>query len=139
MDPKIKPLKSPAFGGHKFSWHQLVGIQKITLLFVHFVMITLSRIFTNRADDILLLRKDSNQKNHSNAIKSNTRNYLIALAQNLEALFLRQKEFIGEVVNMIVNSIATCCQKVRPNRSYNPIANNVTENRDILKRNNFLP
>jgi hypothetical protein len=84
-------------------------------LFAHFILITLSRIFANQTNDVLMLNhptKDSAQ------VKTNFKNTLITVARNLEALFLRQTAFIKETVINIFKSISFCRQKERTNRSY---------------------
>ena len=84
-------------------------------LFAHFVIITLCRIFSNQTDDILLLRQniDSTKK-----IQTNFKNCLITVARNIEGLFLKQITHIKSTLTSITNSIMTCFQKERPNRSY---------------------
>jgi Domain of unknown function (DUF4338)/Transposase DDE domain len=93
-------------------------------LFAHFVMITLSRIFANQTDDILLLQQNSKKPSNPN-FQSNFKNCLTTLARNLEALLLRQVEYVKESINIIINSIVTCYQKARPNRSFDRISHKV--------------
>ena len=94
-------------------------------LFAHFVMITLSRLFANQTDDILLLNQASKKQLGLNLFRSNFKNCLTTLARNLEALLLRQLEYVKESINTIINSIATCYQKVRPNRAYERVSHKV--------------
>ncbi len=84
-------------------------------LFAHFVIITLCRIFSNQTDDILLLRKSTDK---SEKMKTNFKNCLITVARNIERLFLQQITNIKNTITNIANSIMTCFQKERPNRSY---------------------
>jgi len=86
-------------------------------LFAHFVLITLSRIFTNKTDD------DLNEKNSMNFtvtpnLKTNFKNSLITVARYLEGLFIKQAEFVKHSIIAVFNSLMNCRQKVRPNRSY---------------------
>jgi Transposase DDE domain len=92
-------------------------------LFAHFVMITLSRIFTNQMDDVLLLEKGNRKSKHT--IKTNVKNSLCVLARNLEELFLRQISYVKDSINRIYETISACVQIVRPNRSYKRISNKV--------------
>lgn len=84
-------------------------------LYAHFVIITLSRIFSNQTDDALLLNRksDSDEK-----IKTNFKNCLITVARNIEGLFLQQVKYIKDTLLVITKSISTCFQKERPNRTY---------------------
>ncbi len=70
-------------------------------LFAHFVILTLSRIFSNQTDDILLLRKGINKSDSSNTMKTNLKNCLITVARNLEGLFLRQAAYVKESIHII--------------------------------------
>ena len=40
------------------------------------------------------------------------------MARNIESLFLKQAEFLNKTIDSIVNSISSCRQRLRPNRSY---------------------
>lgn len=84
-------------------------------LFAHFVIITLSRIFANQTNDVLLLTHKSSEPEK---MKTNIKNCLITMARNLECLFLQQAVHIKERLTIIINSITTCYQKERLNRSY---------------------
>lgn len=92
-------------------------------LFAHFVILTLSRIFANQTDDALLLRKNSDET--SKTMKTNMKNCLITFARHLEGLFLRQSLFVRETVTIIAQSMATCYQAIRPNRSFVRVSNKV--------------
>lgn len=84
-------------------------------LFAHFVIITLCRIFSNQTDDVLLLRKNTDKPEK---MKTNFKNCLLAVARNIEELFLQQITHLKKTITNITNSIMTCIQKERPNRSY---------------------
>ncbi len=103
-------------------------------LFAHFVILTLSRIFSNQTDDILLLRKGINKSDSSNTMKTNLKNCLITVARNLEGLFLRQAAYVKESIHIITESIATCYQKIRPNRSYARVSNKIPKKWKLAKK-----
>ncbi len=103
-------------------------------LFAHFVILTLSRIFSNQTDDILLLRKGINKSDSSNMMKTNLKNCLITVARNLEGLFLRQAAYVKESIHIITESIATCYQKIRPNRSYARVSNKIPKKWKLAKK-----
>ena len=84
-------------------------------LFAHFVMITLSRIFSNHIEGGIV------QKNHDRPgreTKINMKNCLITIARNLESLFIQHNIILRKTISNIVNSMTNCRQKKRPNRSY---------------------
>jgi hypothetical protein len=84
-------------------------------LFAHFVIITLSRIFSNH------LENGINRGKHNpieREIKVNMKNCLITIARNIEALFIQQNVILRKTVSNIVNSVINCRQRKRPNRSY---------------------
>ncbi len=83
-------------------------------LFAHFVMITLSRIFSNHIEDDVI---HENQKEPGRETKINMKNCLITIARNLESLFAQHTVILKKTINNIVNSIINCRQKKRPNRS----------------------
>jgi hypothetical protein len=89
-------------------------------IFAHFVLITLTRIFYNRAE------QDLNPQNHisrsKEAVLVNFKKSLVTIARNLEALFLQQAEVVKKTVNRIMQAIGTCKQKMRPNRSYDRVS-----------------
>ncbi len=91
-------------------------------LFAHFVLITLNRIFTTKAEEGFCEKDDRSQHNeteHSQlTFKVNVKNALITLARKLEGLFLQQADLVKTTVNNIMASISFCRQKQRPNRNY---------------------
>lgn len=104
-------------------------------LFAHFVMITLSRIFANQSDDVLLLEKGTRKSKQT--IKTNFKNCLCVLARNLEELFLRQISYVKDSINRIYETLSACCQIVRPNRSYKRVSNKIAKKwRPSRKKNN---
>jgi Druantia protein DruA/Transposase DDE domain len=84
-------------------------------LFAHFVLITLTRIFSNHSEDSFNSQevKDGKQK-----IKANFKNCLVTVARNIESLLFQQSVLLSETINHIMASIFTCRQKQRPGRSY---------------------
>lgn len=84
-------------------------------LFAHFVLITLTRIFSNHSE------KGFNSKSNADKtpkVKANFKNCLVTVARNIEGLLLQQATLVSETINHIVASISSCRQKLRPNRSY---------------------
>lgn len=84
-------------------------------LFAHFVLITLTRIFSNHTEQDLNSTPDTDD---TPTVKANFKNALITVARNIEVLLLQQAELMSATVNRIVRSIFSCRQKIRPNRSY---------------------
>lgn len=91
-------------------------------LFAHFVLITLNRILTSKAEAGFCENNDRAQHNETEdsrlTFKVNVKNALITLARNLEGLFFRQADLVKTTVNHILASISRCRQKQRPNRNY---------------------
>lgn len=83
-------------------------------LFAHFVLITMTRIFSNHTE-IEFNQKTSDDKRK---IVANFKSSLITVARNIEALFLQQAKLVKKTVNRIIHAISMCKQKRRPNRSY---------------------
>lgn len=84
-------------------------------LFAHFVLITLTRIFSNHSEDGFNSQRSSDEEPHTRA---NFKNCLITVARNIEGLLLQQATLLSETINHIVASISSCRQKLRPNRAY---------------------
>lgn len=84
-------------------------------LFAHFVIVTLSRIFSNHLENGL---NQGKRNTLDREIKVNMKNCLITIARNLEALFIQQNIILRKTVSNIVNAIVHCRQRKRPNRSY---------------------
>lgn len=84
-------------------------------LYAHFVMITLSRIFSNHIEDDIQNAACNKSKN---SIRVNMKNCLITVSRNLEILFIQQNMLLKKCISNITNSIRSCTQKVRPNTSY---------------------
>lgn len=84
-------------------------------LYAHFVIITLSRIFSNHIENVFNPGKDDNLDRQT---RVNMKNCLLTIARNLETLLIQQNMVLRKTLSNIVNSIMNCRQKVRPNRSY---------------------
>lgn len=82
-------------------------------IFAHFVLITLTRLFSNRCEESFNSKSTADEK-----LKTNFKNCLITVARNIESLFLQQAALLNKTINTIVASISLCRQKLRPNRSY---------------------
>jgi hypothetical protein len=96
-------------------------------IFAHFALITMNRIFANKADiDLnLSISSDTNIKEHENSalkqqthkIKTNFKNCIHVFSRNMEELlFLKTK--INTVVERAYHFIIGRNQKERPERSY---------------------
>jgi len=88
-------------------------------LFAHFVLITLNRLFTNRADIELNPRRGSPSTPDENVPqrKSNFKNAIHVLERGLEELLLLHEKMKG-VVQRVFLTVLARHQRVRPNRSY---------------------
>ena len=84
-------------------------------LYAHFVIITLSRIFSNHIENGLNPGEDVNLDRQT---RVNMKNCLLTIVRNLETLLMQQNMILRKTLSNIVNSIMTCRQKMRPNRSY---------------------
>ncbi len=84
-------------------------------LYAHFILIALTRLFTNRGESDLHHPLAGNDKPKRQV---NFKNSLAVVARNLESLFLKQAAVLNETVTRIVAQVAACRQKLRPNRSY---------------------
>jgi hypothetical protein len=88
-------------------------------LFAHFVLITFARIFANQSNDILML---NNACVCTEKIKTNLKNCLLTIGRNLEALFMQQVQQVKETITTIFDSVFSCRQKERANRSYTRVS-----------------
>ena len=89
-------------------------------IFAHFILITLNRLFANRADIELNSEGTSNpQSSGSGPVgrKTNFKNCIHVLEQGLEELLLFQRR-ITDVVQRLFRTIVGRYQRVRPNRSF---------------------
>lgn len=84
-------------------------------LFAHFVLMTLTRIFSNHSEDNFNSKSSTDEKPK---IKANFKNCLMTVARNIEGLLLQQAALVSETINHIVATISLCRQKLRPGRSY---------------------
>ena len=89
-------------------------------IFAHFVLITLNRLFANRADIELNSEGTSNPQSSGPGPvgrKTNFKNCIHVLEQGLEELLLFQRR-ITDVVQRLFRTIVGRYQRVRPNRSF---------------------
>ena len=84
-------------------------------LYAHFILITLTRLFSNRGEDRIKASRPGDTKP---AMQANFKNSLATVARNIEGLLLQQAAMLSETLTRIVATIAACRQRVRPNRSY---------------------
>jgi hypothetical protein len=91
-------------------------------LFAHFVLISLNRIFATKVEQGFSEKGDPSLEDETadrqGDFEVNTKNSLLTLARNLEALFIRQADLVKKTVNNIIDSLSRCRQKQRPNRKY---------------------
>ena len=83
-------------------------------LYAHFILITLTRLFSSRGEDRIKVDRPGDTKP---AMQANFKNSLAMVARNIEGLLLQQAAMLSETVTRIVATIAACRQRVRPNRS----------------------
>ena len=83
-------------------------------LFAHFVLITLTRLFSNHSE----IQLNPDGCDDQRAFKANFKNALTVIGKNLETLLLKQADMVSEVLNQIIVGISWCRQRKRPNRSY---------------------
>ncbi len=84
-------------------------------LFAHFIIITLTRIFSNHSENNFNVQSPAAEKSE---IKTNFKNCLATVARNIESLLIQQAILLNETINRIIAGISSCRQKLRPNRSY---------------------
>ena len=84
-------------------------------LYAHFILIALTRLFTNRGESDLHYSLAGDGKSERQV---NFKNGLAVVARNIESLFLKQAAVLSETVTRIVAHVAVCRQRLRPNRSY---------------------
>ena len=87
-------------------------------LFAHFVLIALTRLFSNHGEGLLGGRREPRGATDGAEMRVNFKNSLLTVARHLEGLFLRHAAMLGETLGHIVAAIVSCRQKTRPNRSY---------------------
>ena len=74
-------------------------------------LIAMARLFTNHAEH------DFRSEAGKPPLQANFRNSLRTVGQHLEGLFLQYSATLGDTVHTILDSIAHCRQRQRPNRS----------------------
>jgi hypothetical protein len=84
-------------------------------LYAHFVIITLSRVFSNHLEESLN-REDRNDSSRETRI--NMKNCLLTMSRNLGKLLLQHHLMLKKTLKVIIESMLPCRQRVRPNRSY---------------------
>jgi hypothetical protein len=89
-------------------------------LYAHFVLITFTRIFSNKAEKEL---ENSHFDKTGSAEKSpkvrvNFKNSLASISRNLEGLFSQYTNLVNQTVREILKSSVRCRHKERPGRQY---------------------
>ena len=89
-------------------------------LFAHFVLITMNRLCSNKAEDQIskMLSPLSKKDETIPKIKVNFKNCLSTVSRHLEEIMFVPVNCVKGVIQQIVSSISHYRQKVRPNRSY---------------------
>ncbi|MCP4749538.1 MAG: IS4 family transposase [Proteobacteria bacterium] len=106
-------------GVDDFHGHTERGVKQE--LFAHFLLVTLNRIFSNRVETDLQDKEtetDAEDDRELPKLKVNFKNSLVAVARNLEGLFIRHARILSETIDTILESLFICKQKERPGRSY---------------------
>ena len=88
-------------------------------LYAHFVMIALTRLFSNYSDK----QSNPNGCDDKKAYQSNFKNSLTVVGEKLEVLLLKSANMVTETLNQIIASIGSCGQRKRPDRSYDRNSN----------------
>ena len=83
--------------------------------FAHFILITLTRIFSNHPEAGFNFQQP---RDDGPKIKANFKICLTTLGRNIAGLILQQATLVRETINTIITNIALCRLKLRPNRSY---------------------
>lgn len=84
-------------------------------LYAHFVIITLSRIFSNHIEHDI---NDGKLSTAHQETRLNMKNCLLTMSRHLESLLMQHNRMLRKTLSVIVSSMMTCRQKVRPSRSY---------------------
>ena len=84
-------------------------------LFAHFVLITMTRLFSNHGEDLL---EAGRERPAGKKLKVNFRSAMQTLGRHLEALLLRQAKLVRDVTLHVFDSIVQSRQAERPGRSY---------------------
>ena len=84
-------------------------------LYAHFVIITLSRIFANHIEHDF---NDGKLDAANQETRLNMKNCLLTMSRHLESLMMQHNRMLRKTLSVIVNSMVTCRQKLRPARSY---------------------
>ena len=102
-DPRARPVEQ--FHGQS----ELLVQQELS---AHFSLIAMTRLFTNHSEGGY--RSDPGKP----ALQANFRNGLRTVGRHLEGLFLHYAATLDATLREILDSIAPCRQRRRPNRSY---------------------
>ena len=86
-------------------------------LYAAFTLIALARLFANRGEQDL-----NHNASGAPPLRGNVKNTLRTVGRQIEALFLRQAEFVSQTVAEIMTGITCCVQRERPHRSYDRVS-----------------
>jgi phage gp36-like protein len=89
-------------------------------LFAHFVLITMSRLCSNKSEKLLstLLNLPPEEKEAEQKIQVNFKNSLATVSRHLEEIMFVPARCLKKVMDDIACSISRYRQKTRPGRSY---------------------
>ena len=102
-------------------------------LFAHFVLITMTPLFSNHGEDLL---EAGRERPAGKKLKVNFRSAMQTLGRHLEALLLRQAKLVRDVTLHVFDSIVQSRQAERPGRSYPrvPAGRSASGNRENRRR-----
>ena len=87
-------------------------------LYAHLVLITLTRVFANKANLDLKTEMKTNQSIQLHNMKTNYKNCINVVMGNIEALFLATSNLIKNILDGLFENVIRYRQRIRPNRSY---------------------
>ena len=84
-------------------------------LYAHFVLITLTRLFTNHSEAEL---QSAESEPHQRKLRVNYKNSLAVLGRHFEELLLRQTQLLADTVSDMLDSVRSGRYRERLNRSF---------------------
>ena len=96
----------------EFHGHSERGVKQE--LFAHFVLITLTRLFSNHSE----MEFNSEDCDDKRLYKTNFKYSLTEVGRKIEVLILKSADMVTETLNQIIAGISSCRQRKRPSRSY---------------------
>lgn len=91
-------------------------------VFAHFVLITMSRLCSERSENLLHsllnLNTESDEENPEKVIQVNFKNTLTTVSRHLEEILFAPAHYVQTMISDVVHSISRYYYKVRPDRHY---------------------